>query len=417
MSKMASKSTIGAFVVGAIALAVIAVVIFGSGKFFKQQLEFIMYFQGSIKGLDAGSPVTFRGVKIGEVKDITLQVRPSDLTFFIPVIVEIDPDRIQQMGESGLSAKPQSAGIGGRKARYANIQALIDKGLRAQLASQSFVTGQLAVSLDFFPEKPPVMVGLDKRYHEIPTVPTMFQDLEKALKEFDLKGIVEDVKSTMQGINGTVNSPEIQKTLKSVSEAAEEARKMMKTVNSQVGPLVTNANETMKDVQKMVQTLERQVGPLASGANETVKDVQKMVQNLDRQVATLLPTVETTVKDAQGLVKHLDGRIDPIASNLEETLKAISNLVNHDVKNLIGNVDQGVARVMPELAKSLEQLRETLVGAEGALRSFEGSTGSMSPLIYQLTKTLEEVSNTVQSLRSLTDYLQRHPESLIKGKD
>ncbi len=84
MSKMANKSLIGAFVIGAIALAVISVIIFGSGKFFKRQLEFITFFQGSIKGLSIGSPVTFRGVKIGEVKNIHIQARPSDLSFSNP---------------------------------------------------------------------------------------------------------------------------------------------------------------------------------------------------------------------------------------------------------------------------------------------------------------------------------------------
>ena len=395
MSKMANKSLIGAFVIGAIALAVISVIIFGSGKFFKKQLEFIMYFQGSIKGLSVGSPVILRGVKIGEVKDIILRVRPSDLSFFIPVIVEIDPSRIQS---EGTRAKP-----------YESIQGLIDKGLRAQLQSQSFVTGQLAVGVDFYPDKPAKLLGLDKKYHEIPTVPTPIEELQKTIEELNLKEFAEKVKSTLDGVEKAVNSPEIQKALKSVSAAAEEARVMVKNVNGQITPLVSNANE-------MVKTVNSQVGPLASNLNETVKDAQKLVQNLDRQMTTLLPSIEGTMKDAQKLVQHVDTRIDPMAANAEEAMKGINSLVNNDVKNLVGNLDQGVVRVMPELAKNLETLRATLQEAQGALRSVGGTTGGPSPLIYQLTQTLEELANAAQSLRSMADYLEQHPEALIRGK-
>ena len=128
MSKMANKSVIGAFVIGAIALAVIAVVVFGSGKFLAKEQKYIMYFQGSVKGLSIGSPVVLRGVKIGEVKDIS--IRPQeDLTVSIPVIVTIDVDKMNPGGVVKIS-KP-----------YERLQDLIKKGFRAQLQSQSFVTG------------------------------------------------------------------------------------------------------------------------------------------------------------------------------------------------------------------------------------------------------------------------------------
>jgi paraquat-inducible protein B len=503
MSKMANKSVIGAFVIGAIALAVIAVMIFGSGKFLRKQQEFIMYFQGSIKGLSIGSPVIFRGVKIGEVKDIKLQARISDLSFFIPVLVEIDTEKVLQ--EGAAKVKP-----------YQYIQALIDKGLRAQLQSQSFVTGQLAVAVDFFPDKPAKLVGLDKKYREIPTVSTPLEDLEKSLKDLDLKGIIEKVKSTMDGIDKAVNSPEIQKTLKSAAGAAEDARMMIKTMSSQLGPLAANANGTMKDVQKLVQTLDRnvttllpaveatmkdaqkmvqtmdrnvttllpaveaavkdaqklvqtvdgqvpslasnagdtvkdvqkliqtldrnvttllpaveatmkdaqtlvqnlngQVPPLAASANDTVKDVQKLVQNVNGQVTTLLPALEATVKDAQVLVKNLDVRIEPVTSNATEALKGVNTLVNNDVKNLVGNLDRGIGQVLPAIVASLEALRGTLVEAQATLKAVGGSAGAASPLIYQVTKTLEEVSNSARALRSLTEYMDRHPESLIRGR-
>jgi sporulation protein YlmC with PRC-barrel domain len=80
MSRQANKTVIGIFVVGAIALVVIAVLILGSGKFFKKTFTAVCYFEGSVGGLNVGAPVIFRGVKVGSVKNIVLQFDPEKLT-------------------------------------------------------------------------------------------------------------------------------------------------------------------------------------------------------------------------------------------------------------------------------------------------------------------------------------------------
>ena len=72
MSKPANKTMIGLFVVGAIVLIVVAIGVLGSGKFFKRQFNYFMVFEGSVKGLNVGSPVVFRGVKVGVVSVIRM---------------------------------------------------------------------------------------------------------------------------------------------------------------------------------------------------------------------------------------------------------------------------------------------------------------------------------------------------------
>src|SRR5512135_2362494 len=137
MSKKASKTLIGAFVLGAVVLIVAGVVVFGGGKFFKKTIKYVMFFDGSVKGLQVGAPVTFRGVKIGEVTDMVLRFDPSNLAVMIPVYVEIDPEKF--LGSDTLKkAKP---------GQY--YRALLDKGLKARLELQSFVTGLLMIGVDF----------------------------------------------------------------------------------------------------------------------------------------------------------------------------------------------------------------------------------------------------------------------------
>jgi paraquat-inducible protein B len=98
MSKPANKTMIGIFVVAAIGLVVVAIVLLGSGKFFKDKPKFVMYFEGSVKGLTVGSPVVFRGVKIGSVTEIGMRFNPTDLSVLIPVYTELGDADIEMVG-------------------------------------------------------------------------------------------------------------------------------------------------------------------------------------------------------------------------------------------------------------------------------------------------------------------------------
>ena len=159
MSKQANKTLIGAFVVGAVALVIVGILAFGSGQFMKNMRKYVLYFDGSIKGLSVGAPVVFRGVKVGSVTDIKVRFEGEDFAVRTPVFVEIDPDRIS----SDFSEREAALYL--RKLRLNKmVDLLIKRGLRAQLQSQSLVTGQLLVALDFYPDKPINLVGGETRY-------------------------------------------------------------------------------------------------------------------------------------------------------------------------------------------------------------------------------------------------------------
>ncbi len=123
MSKQANKTVIGGFVVGAVALAVVGIVIFGSGRFFAKTNRYVLYFEGSVKGLSVGAPVVFRGVKIGSVTDIRLVAIAKTLTINIPVFVEIAPERFRIELGLAIVFRPDP-----KKA----LKLLIDRGMRAR---------------------------------------------------------------------------------------------------------------------------------------------------------------------------------------------------------------------------------------------------------------------------------------------
>src|SRR5690242_12946620 len=134
MAKNTNPKLIGGFVLGALALVVVGVLMFGGGQFLVTKRPAVLYFEGSLGGLAPGAPVNFRGVKIGTVTGMQIEYDVEKQEVHIPVFVEIEPDRIQ---------------ITSGKRDERNIATLVRRGLRAQLVVQSLVTGQASVQLDF----------------------------------------------------------------------------------------------------------------------------------------------------------------------------------------------------------------------------------------------------------------------------
>ena len=149
MSKQASPTLIGTFVAGAIGLIVAGILIISGGKLLTtDKTSYMLYFQGSVKGLNIGSPVSFRGVNIGTVTDIQLVVGEDAAHIQIPVIIEIDNTKFI----SSATGKP-------RIDDDDSIDDLIEAGMRAQLQLQSLLTGQLFVQIDFYPNTPAQLAG------------------------------------------------------------------------------------------------------------------------------------------------------------------------------------------------------------------------------------------------------------------
>ena len=161
MAKQANRMMIGGFVVLAVIIMAASLVVFGSGKFFQKTVKCVMYFDESVKGLSVGAPVLFQGVQIGSVTSIILQVDPVKMKTHIPVIIEYEPEKFQVA----------AAGHEMPRDPRENIPKLIEKGLRAQLGMQSFITGQLIIELNFSPDTPVVLKNIDKDYIEIPNHP------------------------------------------------------------------------------------------------------------------------------------------------------------------------------------------------------------------------------------------------------
>jgi paraquat-inducible protein B len=311
MSKQANKTVIGVFVVGAIALVVIAIVVLGSGKFFKQTFKAVCYFEGSVGGLNIGAPVVFRGVRVGSVIDVILSVESTKLTFTIPVYIEIEPDKFSVIG-----ARPRQLGE--------NLKTLIDRGLRASLETQSLVTGQMQVGLDFKPDKPAKFaeIKFDPKTAEIPTVPTPMQELTKKIEKIPIDEIFDKLNSTIGSINKLVSSPEIVQAIQSLSLAVGDVRKLVQNVDNRVGPLVSSIEGTVNDYGKLARNADSKIDSLSLGLGDTIKEIQKAVSSIEKT----LGEAQSTLAQAKQTLSEDSTLQYEIAETLQELQKGARSI-------------------------------------------------------------------------------------------
>lgn len=300
MSKRISPTVIGVFVVASFAILVVTLIVVGSGQIFTRPIRFICMFQGNLNGLKIGAPVKVRGVQIGTVAAIELRLlpsqgkmRPNIRGLRLPVIIDLD--RSQLLARGGTGEALETAGFDN----------LIKRGFRAQLATESLLTGLLYIDLDLHPNTPlKFVLEPGGPYREIPTVQTDLEQLQerltKALDKFekiDFQALVVSITDAANSIKTLTGSPELKATLESLkgtvanlNQAITSARNILNNANSKIGPLVADlqqnsdeADKTMKDTRAALVNLQQTLdpdSPLAVHLNQTLDSLTETSRSI-----------------------------------------------------------------------------------------------------------------------------------------
>lgn len=293
--KRASPAAVGAFVVGAVVLVVAGLLVFGSGTLFRDSSTFVLYFDDAVTGLQPGAPVVLGGVKVGEVREISVTI-DEGLDIDVPVLIELGGGDIRSRSgdEEALPAREQA------------IPVLIKRGLRAQLATQSFVTGQLLISLVFAPDKEAVFRG-DGRIPEIPTITSPLSEVQERLKDLPLREIAGQVMDTVRSIEGFFGSPELAEAVANLNRTLVSLRDLSDEVSSRVGPLAGTTDETLASLRRLADELSAQLGPLAASADEalgTLSEDSPTRYALDEALAELAAAARAIRVLADSLERH-----------------------------------------------------------------------------------------------------------------
>jgi len=279
MSKHASPGIIGAFVLAAVALVIAGVFILGGGAFFHKKARAIVYFDGSVAGLRVGAPVKFRGIEIGSVEQIRINMSGAvrdPRHVHIPVLIDVDLDRVKEEGVEEVH-------LGDPKV----LALLVKEGLRAQLESESLVTGVLYVALDIMPDTPMRLVG-DTHYPEIPSVatfrqelPTKIQAILAKLADLDLDKLVDSVQSTVDNANTLVASPSLGRAITRLDTITQRADRLLANLDAasqHLTPMFNDLGQTAVSARKVIMP----AGVMATQLDATLREIESAARSLRR---------------------------------------------------------------------------------------------------------------------------------------
>jgi paraquat-inducible protein B len=313
--KPSNPTALGLFLVIGLALGIAGVLVFSSGTLFHPQQKSILYFDGSLKGLNPGAPVKFRGVTIGKVDQVRIRHNQASNDYAMPVIIAVDRKLVQSKSDESLQ-------IDNRIRLNENIR----RGFRGRLDAESLVTGVLYVSLDMVPDAPPpVFHQLKPEYMEIPTIPSQVQRLLDHLEQLDLPGISAKVTALLSRLDtslghldfpqinagvtnllGTANhllaTPDITNSLVAARRALERAGALLARVDGRVDPLADNltntlfeARKTIAEVRRAAQNLSSLLGPDNSFGSDLTQALEQL-GNAGRAVADLAEFLQRNPK-------------------------------------------------------------------------------------------------------------------------
>ncbi|MBR1649085.1 MAG: MCE family protein [Alphaproteobacteria bacterium] len=210
MRKKPNNKMIGLFIVCGLSLFLATMWTFVSDKIMQSDKHpVVMYFSESIKGLDVGSPVVFKGVSIGKVAKIDIITDLNDLDFSIPVYVAFNEQKI-------TSRQP-------RENAHQVLRELVKNGLRARLGTQNYLTGQLMIELEFVnaSEKPIYRAPKDSKIPEIPTVLSQFAEISQGIQELPLRETVRKFNQMLDNINNDI-IPQVNKVVSDFNGVVED---------------------------------------------------------------------------------------------------------------------------------------------------------------------------------------------------
>ncbi|WP_448191549.1 MlaD family protein [Azospirillum sp. sgz301742] len=313
MAAKANPKVVGGFVVGAVVLVIAAVALFGGGNIFAKRQRAGTYFQGSVAGLETGAPVTYRGVRVGEVKSIRLEVDSSTLTARMPVVFEFIPGSVEW---STHAPAPDE------------FHRLIDKGLRAKLVSQSLVTGLLAVELNYYPDTPATMVGgLPGATIEIPSVQSDLETFKSTLSNLPLEQIAASLSQVLTRVDELLAEPGWKEAVVALAGGLQQFDGLMATVNQQSGPLLGDIGRTAKEAGEAVATAQEELKGVAADLRGVLGKVDGEVKPLSARVQGTAAAAEKAFRQADTTLRTVDAALDPrspLRGNLEQTLANLS---------------------------------------------------------------------------------------------
>ena len=249
---------------------------------FSYREYYLLYFEERVRGLSAGAPVDFYGIKIGEVISIRLLFDQDKLTFRIPVLIAIEPDRIEFSGERGIP-------------EYKMMEKLVGKGLRVQQRTGNLLTGQGYVSISIHPEVAPQAINYDDVYPVLPTIHNPVEEItasaRRILERFNnlpLEETLDDIREAAQQVNAMTGSETLERAIENIDESFAQFRQVTADLNDgtlpRINGMLDQARESLARGEEALTTANTVLGegvPIAYNLNRLLRELQQAARAVE----------------------------------------------------------------------------------------------------------------------------------------
>jgi len=288
MKTKVSPAIVGAFVIGAFAFGVIALLSFGGISLFSKPQRFNVDFNETIHGLDLGSPVKLRGVRVGRVVDLNVRYDEAAKQSVVTVLCEFNRSIVADMTGAPIDISDR-----------AELQRLIDKGLRAQLGVIGLATGLLYVELDFADpsEHPDLNRRTDLKYAAMPAMPSAISEFQASftqiladLKKADIAGLSQELRGLLASTRRQVDGLDLPALAAQWTETGKSANALLAGPEVKDGFL--NLNETLADMRRVLARLDRQIDRTGTGLDETLAQAKTTLESFNASALTARRFIE-----------------------------------------------------------------------------------------------------------------------------
>ena len=282
MKTKISPAVVGMFVIGAMLLIIVALLSFGGVNFFSKPQRFIVYFDESIHGLDLGSAVKLRGVRVGRVADLNVRYSAAANKSVVAVVCEFSRNMI-------VDDQGQPIDVSDR----AKLQTLVDHGLRAQLGVVGLATGLLFVELDFYDPKlyPAEAAAPGDKHLVVPSVPSAISEYQASLTEIlsdlkrvDFAGLSRNLNATLATANQKLQGIDTVRLSEHWAKAADAIQTM--ATDPGIKQALTNLNSAGSDLRGLIARIDSQVQPTSDQLAQTLKDARRALATFNDAAAT-----------------------------------------------------------------------------------------------------------------------------------
>jgi paraquat-inducible protein B len=284
-----SPTVVGVFVIGAIALGVVALLSFGGLHFFSQPQRFVVYFDESVHGLDLGSAVKLRGVRIGHVVDLNVRYDAKSNRSEVAVVCELSRDILTDAHGEPIDVSDRTA-----------LQVLIDRGLRAKLGVVGLATGLLFVELNFvdpadYPASNPGVAG--EKYAVVPAVPSAISEYQASLtmilsnlKKVDFGGLADDVKKLLTAAQKQLDGADVRGLVSQWKDAGAAVKELASSPDAKRA--FANLNAAITDLRGVLAKIDTQVTPAGENLTATLKEAKAALERFNAAAASAQHFIE-----------------------------------------------------------------------------------------------------------------------------